>query len=102
MNSAIIIDRLVFVVDELARVKAQLADLEALEKELKQTLIDSGQSAIVGSNHRASVAYCDGREKIDWQSIAMKFNPSRQLITAHTTKGEAFYTVRVSARKRGE
>ncbi len=91
-----------FVVDRLAMVKAQIAELERLEKEYKQILIDSGESAVVGTDHRATVSYCDGREKTDWQTIALKFNPSRQLITAHTTKGEAFHTVRVSARKRGE
>jgi hypothetical protein len=91
-----------FVVDRLAVVKAQIAELEKLEKEYKQILIDSGESAVVGTDHRASISYCDGREKTDWQTIAMRFNPSRQLITAHTTKGEAFHVVRVSARKRGE
>ena len=91
-----------FVVDRLAVVKAQIAELEKLEKEYKQILIDSGESAIVGTDHRATVSYCDGREKTDWQTIAMRFNPSRQLITAHTTTGDPFYTVRVSARKRGE
>ena len=91
-----------FVVDRLAMVKAQIAELERLEKEYKQILIDSGETAIVGTDHRATVSYCDGREKTDWQTIAMRFNPSRQLITAHTTVGEPFHTVRVSARKRGE
>jgi hypothetical protein len=100
MNSAV--NPMAFVVDRLAVVKAQIAELEKLEKEYKQILIDSGESAIVGTDHRATVSYCDGREKTDWQTIAMKFNPSRQLITAHTTKGDAFHTVRVSARKRGE
>jgi hypothetical protein len=100
MNSAV--NPMAFVVDRLAVVKAQIAELERLEKEYKQILIDSGESAVVGTDHRASISYCDGREKTDWQTIAMKFNPSRQLITAHTSKGDAFHTVRVSARKRGE
>lgn len=91
-----------FVVDRLAMVKSQIAELEKLEKEYKQILIDSGESAVVGTDHRASISYCDGREKTDWQTIAMRFNPSRQLITAHTSKGDAFHVVRVSARKRGE
>jgi hypothetical protein len=91
-----------FIVDRLAVVKAQIAELEKIEKEYKQILIDSGESAVVGTDHRASISYCDGREKTDWQTIAMRFNPSRQLITAHTSKGDAFHVVRVSARKRGE
>ena len=100
MNSAV--NPMAFVVDRLAMVKAQIAELEKLEKEYKQILIDSGESAVVGTDHRASISYCDGREKTDWQTIAMRFNPSRQLITAHTSKGESFHVVRVSARKRGE
>ena len=100
MNAAT--NPMAFIVDRLAVVKSQIAELERLEKEYKQILIDSGESAVVGTDHRASVSYCDGREKTDWQTIAMRFNPSRQLITAHTTKGDAFHVVRVSARKKGE
>lgn len=100
MNS--VVNPLAVIVDRLAQVKAQIAELEKIEKQYKQLIIDSGETAIVGTDHRASVSYCEGREKIDWQSVAMKFNPSRQLITAHTTVGEGYHTVRVSARKRGE
>lgn len=87
------------IVDQLLSVKAQLAALEEKEKELKDCLIASGQTSIDGILARASVSYCEGREKVDWQTIAMRFNPSRQLIVAHTTTGQPFHTVRVSARK---
>ena len=87
------------IVDQLLSVKAQLAELESRERELKDCLIATGEASIEGVLARASVSYCAGREKIDWQSIAQKFNPSRQLITAHTTTGAPFHTVRVSARK---
>jgi len=86
-------------VDQLLSVKASIAELEAREKELKDCLVATGEKTIEGMLARASVSYCDGREKIDWQTIAGKFNPSRQLITAHTTYGQAFHVVRVSARK---
>ena len=87
------------IVDQLLAVKAQLAALEQTEKELKDCLIASGQTSIDGILARASVSYCEGREKVDWQTIAQRFNPSRQLIVAHTTTGAPFHTVRVSARK---
>lgn len=90
------------IVDQLLAVKAQLAELEQKEKELKDCLVAAGLPSIEGVLARASVSYCAGREKIDWQTIAMRFEPSRQLITAHTTVGAPFHTVRVSARKRGE
>ena len=87
------------IVDQLLAVKAQIASLEQTEKELKDCLIASGQTSIDGILARASVSYCEGREKTDWQTIAQRFNPSRQLIVAHTTTGAPFHTVRVSARK---
>ena len=88
------------IVDQLLTLKAQLAELEQKEKELKDTLIAAGVPTIEGMLARASVSYCDGRAKVDWESIANKLGtPSRQLITAHTTYGQAFHVVRVSARK---
>ena len=96
MNSIVTFGTLV---DELLSIKASIAELEAREKELKDCLVATGEKTIEGMLARASVSYCDGREKIDWQTIAGKFNPSRQLITAHTTIGNPFHVVRVSARK---
>lgn len=87
------------IVDQLLAVKAQLAELEQKEKELKDCLIAAGLPSIEGMLARASISYCAGREKIDWQTIAMRFEPSRQLIVAHTTTGAPFHTVRVTARK---
>ena len=87
------------IVDQLLTVKAQLAELEQKEKELKDCLVAAGLPSIEGVLARASVSYCAGRERIDWQTIAMRFEPSRQLITAHTTVGAPFHTVRVTARK---
>lgn len=86
-------------VDRLATVKALIADLKTEEDQLKDVLIDSGLDAVEGTQHRVSLSYCAGRELIDWKAIAAKLAPSRQLIAAHTSTGEPFYTVRVSARK---
>lgn len=86
-------------VDQLASIKAQIAELTALEKGLKQVLTDSGMGLIEGTQHQAAISYCEGRVSIDWQTIAKRFNPSVQLITAHTSQGEAYAVVRVSARK---
>lgn len=96
MNSVINLGDLV---DQLLTVKAQLAELEAREREIKDCLIATGESTIEGILARASISHCAGREKIDWQTIAERFNPSRQLIVAHTTTGQPFHVIRVSARK---
>lgn len=86
-------------VDRLAAIKSQLADLTAEEKTLKTELIAAGLPVIEGSAHRVAVSLCAGRESIDWATIAAKFNPSRQLIAAHTVIGAPYHVIRVSARK---
>lgn len=86
-------------VDRLAVIKAEIARLKAEEDALRDALIDAGLEVIEGTQHRAAISRCAGREMIDWRSIAEKFNPSRQLITAHTSTGEPYFTVRLSARK---
>ena len=86
-------------VDRLAVIKAQTAALAAEEKELKAVLAESGEAVIEGTLHRAAISQCAGRDSIDWAAIAARFNPSRQLITAHTSTGAPFTVVRLSARK---
>jgi hypothetical protein len=86
-------------VDRLAVIKAELADLTAEEKAIKAELIAADLPVIEGAEHRAAISHCAGRESIDWQTIAAKFNPSRQLITAHTSTSAPYTVVRVSARK---
>jgi hypothetical protein len=87
------------IVDKLAQVKAKIADLKIDEQALRQELIDSGETSIEGIYHRAAVSESEGKVTIDWHTVAMHFKPSRQLIKAHTSQGEAYATVRVSARK---
>jgi tRNA(Phe) wybutosine-synthesizing methylase Tyw3 len=86
-------------VDRLALIKAQMAELAAEEKALKESLAASGLDVIEGTAHRAAVSHCGGRVSIDWETIAAKFNPSRQLIAAHTSTGAPYTVIRVSARK---
>ncbi len=86
-------------VDRLALIKAQMAQLSAEENQLKEALTASGLDAIDGTAHRAAVSHCAGRVSIDWETIAAKFTPSRQLIAAHTSTGAPYTVVRVSARK---
>lgn len=87
------------VVDELASVAANISTLQKREKELKAVLIASGQASIDGTEHKVSVSRLDGRVTVDWQSIAEKFSPSRQLVTAYTKHGEPYAVVRLSGRK---
>ncbi len=87
------------VADKLGQIKAQLADLKKEEASLKQQLIDSGLAVVEGSFYRVAVSETEGKVIVDWKSIAEKFSPSRQLVTANTSRGESYVTVRVSARR---
>jgi hypothetical protein len=86
------------VVDRMATIKAQIAALKDEENSLRDALIDAGLPTVDGTLHRAAVSHCAGKTSIDWQSIAKHFKPSRQLITAHTSTGEPYYTVKLSAK----
>ena len=84
-------------IDAIGRVKAAIAELEAQEKALRDSIAARGAGAYDGDTFRATVSIAD-RETIDWRAIAEKLAPSRQLITAHTN-AKAVTTVRVVARK---
>lgn len=90
-------------VDRLAFIKAQIAALQTEETALKQALIQAaerlGRDTLLGTTHRATIAHTEGRITTDWRAVAERLNPSRQLITAHTTQGEPVTSVRLYAHK---
>lgn len=92
-------DLLAATVDRLAEIKAQLAALQLEEEQLKADLIESGAAAIEGTLHRAAITYGTTRTATDWRAVAEHLKPSRQLITAHTTTGKPYDSVKVSAKK---
>lgn len=83
-------------VDALGVASARKAEAEKAHKRLRDMLADKGEGAYEGDLFRATVSIAD-REKIDWQAIAEKLEPSRQLVTAHTSYGSVT-TVRSTAR----
>jgi hypothetical protein len=85
-------------VDQLAEVKSHIATLQARETELKSILAAAGPDVIEGTQHRAAISIT-ARTAIDWQAIAQHLKPSRQLITAHTSTGNPYAVVRISAKK---
>jgi hypothetical protein len=98
MNEIFNPEELIEIVDKLAKIRAQIADLKSEEEIYKACLIAAGHPAIDGTEHRAAVIE-EQRTITNWQAIATKLNASRQLITAHTKTGEPFYKIRLSARK---
>ena len=85
-------------VDQLGFIRAQIADLQATEKQLKAAIEAADMPKIEGRLYRAAVIHSAGRISTDWKAIAEHFSPSRQLITAHTSQGASFFAIRVSAR----
>jgi hypothetical protein len=85
-------------VDELAAIRADLADLKATEEAYRAELIAAGITEADGTLHRVTISQTI-RSVTDWQTIAEKFEPSRQLIAAHTKQSAPSFTVRITARK---
>ena len=86
-------------VDELANIRAQIAELKDREEIHRLFLIASGHTEIDGQLHRVTIS-TSYRVNIDWKTIAERLNPSAQLITAHTHKAEEpTHTLRLSGRK---
>ena len=86
------------VVDELGLLLADKAVLVKREEELKSILRGAGVSPVEGQLFRATVATPAPTEVVDWKAIAERLEPSRQLITAHTTWRENAPRVSVKAR----
>jgi hypothetical protein len=85
------------VVDQLGAIKAQLSALKKQEEALKAQLLESGYTEVDGSLFRATISTCDV-ESVDWKSIAIKLEPSHQLISGNTTHASRT-TIKVVARK---
>lgn len=64
-------------------------EIKALMKQLdkiKDTIKAQGIGDFAGFAWNAKVSTVNPADRIDWQSIALKFEPSHQLISAYTTK----------------
>lgn len=73
--------------DRLGAISAAMAAMKKEADTLRAELEDAKLDNIEGQLYRVNFAQCAGRTLTDWQSIAAKFKPSRQLIAAHTTTG---------------
>ena len=89
-------------VDRLGYLKAQIADLEkeakALQAEVLEALVATGESAADGALFRAVLVQSEGKS-VDWKAIAQKLEPSRQLVQAYT-KPVFKQFVKINARKK--
>ena len=86
-----------FIVDRIGKKRAEIAKLQAELKDLESVVKDEGVGAYEGNLFRITVSETD-RPTVAWKKIAEKLGASRQIITANTTYSEVT-TLRCSARK---
>ena len=84
------------IVDQLGALDAQIKALTKRADKLKADIKAQGPERYNGQLYSALVYESEGRTTTDWRAIAEKFNPSRQLITAHTVTGEASKSIKVT------
>jgi len=65
---------------------------------LRAELESAGLDHIEGHLYRVTITQCAGPTRTDWRAIAQRFNPSAQLIRAHTTTGAESVRLNVTAR----
>jgi hypothetical protein len=86
-------------VDTLGALRAVIADLTKKADHIRTEIESAGLTTIDGQHYSATLAQVKGSARIDWQTIATKFKPSRQLIAAHTTTGKPSTRLNITARK---
>lgn len=83
--------------DRLGLLNASIARQKAEAESLRAELEDAGLKEIEGALYRVAFAACAGATRIDWQAVAKKLKPSRQLIAAHTSIGKDSVRMTVTA-----
>ena len=71
-------------VDELGKLQDQAAALNERIDHLKTTIKAQGAGRYLGSRWQSVVTAASESDRVNWEAVAMHFNPSHQLLTAHT------------------
>ena len=82
--------------DEIGAIRSEIKRLEALDKQLTDQLKEAGEGKHQGNLYKSTVSPTKETAVTDWKSVAMHFEPSHQLITAHSTKRPAGFRALVS------
>lgn len=96
MSTTYNIDPRLSTADQLGLVKAEISRLQELKRQLKADVVACGET-VHGDFYDATPVFANVTS-VDWKTIALKFEPSRQLIAAHSTRSVRT-SVRVSSRK---
>ncbi len=84
MSQIIITSDIFSLIDQAGSIDAEIKSLEKQLATLKTAIKAHGAGKHAGFVFSANVIDSE-RTTIDWQTIAERFNPSRQLVSAHTT-----------------
>jgi len=84
------------IIDEYGSIDSEIKRLTKQKEALSVQIKESGAGRYTASIYEALVFDVKPRITVDWETIALKFNPSHQLITAHTKTGEASLSLKVS------
>jgi hypothetical protein len=95
-GGSIVTPDLAVMVDQLGALDSQIKALTKQADTLKASIKAHGPERYNGSQFSALVFESEGRTTTDWRAIAEKFEPSRQLITAHTTVGEPVRSIKLA------
>ena len=71
-------------VDELGQLQDQVAALNEQIDSLKTAIKAHGAGKYLGTRWQSVVTAPSESERVNWEAVAMHFQPSRQLLTAHT------------------
>lgn len=83
-------------IDELGTIAKQIKALTERSDFIKDELKATGLGRASGFIYSALVFESAGRVVTDWRTIAEQFNPSRQLVTAHTSQSAPVVSVKVT------
>jgi hypothetical protein len=83
-------------VDQLGAIDSQIKALTKQADILKAAIKSQGPERYNGSEFSALVFESEGRTVTDWRAVAEHFNPSRQLITAHTETGSPVRSIKLA------
>ena len=87
------------IIDELGKLAAKIAELTERQSALKAELTAAGIKSEEGDLFRATISTVYPSPRVDWQAVAQKLAPSRQLVAAHTKLAAPYTKILVTARK---
>jgi hypothetical protein len=87
-----------YTIDAIGNLRARIADLQAQIKPLEVSLKEEGEGYYEGELFAGTVSEVL-TDRVDWKAVALKLNPSRQLIAGNTKTGTSV-RLTVSARSK--